>query len=526
MTINYCDYTLGNDTTGGGSAGNPYKTIDKASTGLGGGDEVRCAKGAAPTSLTGTLTWTDASATISTSDDLTGELAAMDFIGKNTAGETWWEISSLDASSITLVKAYVGTTEGVASYKLGVIDTGTAAGTTTNIQRNYGSGASVASRLLISGGWNLTTETQDGETWFWQSGANKYGRGLYSESKSYIEVSAVNFLRYYYGCFLYNADYSYAHDITVNSNSRAGLSCNYMNYGEIEEIFACVTSGYGNATGVEISNSGNVSMTNLYIYSSAYYSMKISTSYVITVNNASCLYDTSDSYPGLLLTTVKGAYLSGVTVSHTSGPYAISLQSCRGIEFGDLTCEYNTYGIRCDCIKNILINVLTTSNNSSGDFSITNQNDEWYDSRQGELPILCVQHYNAAGSNISYCSNGSIARDTVEALSDSCIQFTPSSSSYYIATSLNAIALSSRGVVFSMYMKKDATFNGDAILEVWFLGKLVAGPTTLSLTTSYVKQNMTISSVDITEDGVLDFRIRVSGTTGYVYADNFSWVFS
>lgn len=32
--IKYCDYINGHDDTGDGSAGNPYKTITRASTGL------------------------------------------------------------------------------------------------------------------------------------------------------------------------------------------------------------------------------------------------------------------------------------------------------------------------------------------------------------------------------------------------------------------------------------------------------------------------------------------------------------
>jgi len=32
----YCDFATGNNTTGDGSAGNPYKTIEKADDGLSG----------------------------------------------------------------------------------------------------------------------------------------------------------------------------------------------------------------------------------------------------------------------------------------------------------------------------------------------------------------------------------------------------------------------------------------------------------------------------------------------------------
>jgi len=55
MTIVYWDFLNGNDTTGNGSAGNPYKTIYKASTGLSGDDEVRCAKSLATMSVEGSL---------------------------------------------------------------------------------------------------------------------------------------------------------------------------------------------------------------------------------------------------------------------------------------------------------------------------------------------------------------------------------------------------------------------------------------------------------------------------------------
>lgn len=196
MTIVYCDYTNGDDDTGDGSAGNPYKTITKASTGLSGGDEVRVAKSPAHTALSGTLAWVDGSRTINTTEDLTGVLAAKDFVGKNAAGETWWEISSITSSSITLVVAYRGSTETVASYKAGVTDTGSAAASSTVIQAPSASGSS-GSLIKISGGWNLSgTPAQDGHTFFWQSGANKYGYGLHTTTYDYLNIEDLGFFRY------------------------------------------------------------------------------------------------------------------------------------------------------------------------------------------------------------------------------------------------------------------------------------------------------------------------------------------
>ena len=120
----------------------PFKTITGASTGLTGDDEVRCAKSPAPSAMSGTMTFTDGSTSVATSADLTGSLAAKDFVGLNTAGETWWEISSINSTTITLTSTYVGTGGTGTGYKLGVTDTGAAAASSTVIQALSASGSS------------------------------------------------------------------------------------------------------------------------------------------------------------------------------------------------------------------------------------------------------------------------------------------------------------------------------------------------------------------------------------------------
>jgi len=88
-TIKYCDYTSGDDSTGDGSYSSPYKTITKASTGLTGGDEVRCAKSPDDTALTGTIAFTQGSTSIvGTSTLFTSELAIGDFIKGGTGNIT------------------------------------------------------------------------------------------------------------------------------------------------------------------------------------------------------------------------------------------------------------------------------------------------------------------------------------------------------------------------------------------------------------------------------------------------------
>ena len=154
MTIVYWDFLNGDDTTGDGSAGNPYKTLSKATTGLTGGDEVRCAKSPDPATLSGTLTFTDGSKSVATSEDLTAVLGAKDFVSLDTAGETWWEISSITSTTITLVVAYRGTGGTGTGYKRGI--TGSIAGVTvadgsgtTEVHTISASGSNASSLLKL-----------------------------------------------------------------------------------------------------------------------------------------------------------------------------------------------------------------------------------------------------------------------------------------------------------------------------------------------------------------------------------------
>jgi len=70
---------------------------------------------------------------------------------------------------MSLYKVYPGATEsGVSSQKLGITSTGEAPSTTTKVQQLDVSGSSTESMLKVSGGWDLSTETQDGQTYFRQ----------------------------------------------------------------------------------------------------------------------------------------------------------------------------------------------------------------------------------------------------------------------------------------------------------------------------------------------------------------------
>ena len=257
-TIKYCSWLTGDDTIGDGSAANPYKSITKASTGLTGGDEVRVAKSPEPTNLTGTTAWTLNGTTVTGTDTLfTTELAIGDFI--SAPDGNWYEVITITSdTSATLYKKYPSASaSGHSSQKLGVTDTGAAGSSTTQVQVVSSSGTSSAN-LKISGGWDLSTETQTGQTFFRQlhtTFANRYGYGLYISGKTYTELSNLNFLRYNYGIYYYtsSSNNNTITSATCNSNGSCGI---YYN-GSSNNTITSATCNSNNKYGIYYENSSN-----------------------------------------------------------------------------------------------------------------------------------------------------------------------------------------------------------------------------------------------------------------------------
>ena len=263
MAIVYCSWATGDDTNGTGTAANPYKTITKASTSRTAGDEVRVAKSPDPTALTGTTAWTLNSTTVTGTDTLfTTELAIGDFI--SAPDGNWYEVITLTSdTSATLYKKYPSTSaSGHASQKLGVTDTGPAAASTTQIQVVSSSGKS-SNFLYISGGWDLSTQTQTGQTWFRQmhgTFTTRNGYGLYMTGKSYTNLDKLNFLRYYYGISYVSSSNNTITSATCNSNNNSGI---YYN-GSSNNTITSATCNSNNNYGVYYSTSSN---NNIYALS-------------------------------------------------------------------------------------------------------------------------------------------------------------------------------------------------------------------------------------------------------------------
>ena len=115
-------------------------------------------------------------------------LTLTSLIGKNTTGETFWGIQSINGTRVMLdadtgatptstnVRGYYGTSETVTTWKRETIKLGPAVGSTTALQTIQESGTD-SSFITYSGGWdrtNMSTQTLD----TWLDGVNGNGFGM------------------------------------------------------------------------------------------------------------------------------------------------------------------------------------------------------------------------------------------------------------------------------------------------------------------------------------------------------------
>jgi len=349
MAIVYCSWATGNDTTGDGTAANPYQTITKASESRTAGDEVRVAKSPDPTALTGTTAWTLNDTTVTGTDTLfKTQLAIGDFISAPDGG--WYEVIAIGSNtSATLYKKYPSATaSGHSSQKLGVTDTGPAAASAAKVQNVESSGNSSAF-LYISGGWDLSSQTQTGQTWFRQMHGtfnNRYGYGLYMTGKSYTNLGKLNFLRYNYGIYYTGSS---------NNNIITSATCNSNNYG----IY--YYSGSSNTITSATCNSN----TNGIYYGSSSSNNTITSATCNSNGNYGIYYNSSSS---------NNTITSATCNSNSYGIYYYSGSTNNTIT--SATCNSNnTNGIYYSSSSNNNIYSLSTSGNSSGSIYIDNSNN-------------------------------------------------------------------------------------------------------------------------------------------------------
>lgn len=183
----YCiDYINGSDTTGDGSAVAPWKTIGygQSQVTLAFGDEFRIHGGPEPTLLdTAAFRTTGPSYTITTSIDLTGSLAANDYIFVQDFYRAF-RISAINSTTITLYSnvavnpSFLGNGVTFSIWKAGGVPVTINAN--TDALETFCTAASPftinTDSVIISGGWNNTfdAKTSFGRTFFYRTSSTSF----------------------------------------------------------------------------------------------------------------------------------------------------------------------------------------------------------------------------------------------------------------------------------------------------------------------------------------------------------------
>jgi hypothetical protein len=141
-------------------------------------------------------------------------LSLWSLIGKNTSGEPWYPIQSINGTRIMLDcdnntipnsasanRGYYGTTETVTTYKLETIKTLLQATQTAVPQNIWEGGVSVAYPITINGGWDRTNMTSQSLSSTFFDARTGFGYGLNGSNRSFLNISKLSFVRCFVGYY-------------------------------------------------------------------------------------------------------------------------------------------------------------------------------------------------------------------------------------------------------------------------------------------------------------------------------------
>jgi len=159
-------------------------------------------------------------------------LTLTSLIGKNTTGETFWGIQSINGTRVmldantssppisTLLRGYYGTSETVTTWKRETIKLGPAATNSTVLQIFQEDGDTTAGNIIYSGGWDRTAmTTQNLETWL--DGVNGYGIVFAFSSRRYITVEKFAMTRCFQAADL-GSGFFHLLDLVAVNNTTSG----------------------------------------------------------------------------------------------------------------------------------------------------------------------------------------------------------------------------------------------------------------------------------------------------------------
>lgn len=198
-------------------------------------------------------------------------LSLTSLIGKNTAGETFYGIQSINGTRVMLdngvnitpnsasLRGYSRTTETITTYKRETIKTVMVAAVGTDVQIVQDSGT-IGSLISFEGGYNRTDmSTQTGETWF--DGQNGLGDGIVLSGKSFVLLNKISGVRY--GSSAINTA-STSSNITItnghyNNNTTNGINAIFTH----NSTFTNIIINNNASSGIAVDTSNNNTITTV-----------------------------------------------------------------------------------------------------------------------------------------------------------------------------------------------------------------------------------------------------------------------
>ena len=217
-------------------------------------------------------------------------LTLTSLIGKNTTGETFWGIQSINGTRVMLdadtsqtptsgaLRGYYGTSGTVTTWKLETIKLGPTAGFVSPLQTIPESGTD-SNPITFSGGWNRTDmSTQTLETWL--DGLNGYGNAFLFSGILFASLSKVSVTRVSSAVdFRSNAAYN-----TVSVDNVIGSALISITSGA---YFNTLTVGHIVGGGVSFGGLSNTTLNVLYgIFSGTSIGINAQTNAILTVNGS------------------------------------------------------------------------------------------------------------------------------------------------------------------------------------------------------------------------------------------------
>lgn len=239
MATYYVDPVNGNDANAGDSfaAGHPWKTIKKT---FAAGDTVLVAK-SPETGLAGTVTVTQGSVSVATTNDLTGTLAQYSIIRIDNT-DTLYMVKAITSSVITLYRPYRGTGgSGKSATYFTSLPT-----SASNDWLPTAMIGTVASRITVQCGINTSDNSQDGFTILYGAN-NSYG---VNGTWKFVDLSRVATLYWQYpwpytptdvnktNCFCFRTTITFAGATWTRTNIY-GFVSEVGSFGSGFDIFGC-----------------------------------------------------------------------------------------------------------------------------------------------------------------------------------------------------------------------------------------------------------------------------------------------